>query len=80
MFMRLNNRLISLRYVKMIDLIEKGGKQKIIFHFTDGSRFICSKKINEKNKDFEEAWNTLKNPSIFVEFNGIGIIEEDWNV
>jgi hypothetical protein len=50
----------------MIELIEENDEQKIVFYFIDGSRSICSKRMDEKDENFEEVWDVLKNLPAFI--------------
>jgi hypothetical protein len=62
---KISDRIVNLTNVKMIDLTENEEEQKIIFHFIDGSKAFCSKRVNEKDKDFEFVWKILKGLSSF---------------
>jgi hypothetical protein len=62
---KIADRIVNLDNVKMIDLIENEGERKIIFNFIDGSKSFCSKKIDEKDYDFDIIWETLNGLSAF---------------
>jgi hypothetical protein len=66
MLIKLVNRIIPLKNVKMIELLEENDEQKIVFYFIDGSRSICSKRTDEKDENFEEVWDILKNFPSFI--------------
>lgn len=65
MFIKIGNRIVNLDNVEMIKLLEEEEEQKIVFHFIDGSISFCSKRKDEKDIEFDIAWEKLNGVWVF---------------